>query len=85
MTTYNAYPLSSVDVTDAYLTNAEDKDIEYLLSLDADRLLAGFYEIFDAHRLSIIGNAEHTYMHCKHNTSSKHGHGVFGLHGSFIC
>lgn len=42
MTTYNAYPLSSVDVTDAYLTNAEDKDIEYLLSLDADRLLAGF-------------------------------------------
>lgn len=42
MTTYNAYPLSSVDVTDAYLTNAEDKDIDYLLSLDADRLLAGF-------------------------------------------
>ena len=24
--------------------------------------LAGFYEIFDAHRLSIIGNAEHRYL-----------------------
>ena len=43
-TTYEAYKLSQVDVTDAYLTNAEDKDIEYLLSLDADRLLAGFRE-----------------------------------------
>ena len=42
MTTYNAYDLSAVDVTDTYLTNAEDKDIEYLLSLDADRLVAGF-------------------------------------------
>lgn len=42
MTTYHAYPLSAVDVTDTYLTNAEDKDIEYLLSLDADRLVAGF-------------------------------------------
>lgn len=42
MTTYNAYNLSAVDVTDAYLTNAEDKDIEYLLSLDVDRLVAGF-------------------------------------------
>lgn len=43
-TTYKAYDLNQVDVTDAYLTNAEDKDIEYLLSLDADRLLAGFRE-----------------------------------------
>lgn len=43
-TTYEAYNLNQVDVTDAYLTNAEDKDIEYLLSLDADRLLAGFRE-----------------------------------------
>ncbi|MBP3610264.1 MAG: glycoside hydrolase family 127 protein [Lachnospiraceae bacterium] len=42
--TYQSYPLDKVDVTDAYLTNAEDKDIEYLLSLDADRLLAGFRE-----------------------------------------
>ena len=30
-TTYNAYNLNQVDVTDAYLTNAESKDIEYLL------------------------------------------------------
>lgn len=43
-TTYEAYDLSQVDVTDAYLTNAEDKDIAYLLSLDADRLLVGFRE-----------------------------------------
>lgn len=43
-TTYEAYNLEQVDVTDAYLTNAESKDIEYLLSLDADRLLAGFRE-----------------------------------------
>ena len=42
--TYEAYDLNQVDVTDAYLTNAENKDIEYLLSLDADRLLAGFRE-----------------------------------------
>ncbi len=43
-TTYESYKLNQVDVTDAYLTNAEDKDIEYLLSLNADRLLAGFRE-----------------------------------------
>ena len=43
-TNYNAYQLNQVDVTDTYLTNAENKDIEYLLSLDADRLLAGFRE-----------------------------------------
>ena len=43
-TTYETYKLNQVDVTDAYLTNAEDKDIDYLLSLDADRLLAGFRE-----------------------------------------
>ena len=41
---YSSYALSQVDVLDAYLTNAEDKDIEYLLSLNADRLLAGFRE-----------------------------------------
>lgn len=40
----SSYDLSDVDVTDEYLTNAEDKDIEYLLSLDSDRLLAGFRE-----------------------------------------
>ena len=40
----SSYDLSNVDVTDAYLTNAEDKDIEYLLSLSSDRLLAGFRE-----------------------------------------
>ncbi len=40
----SSYDLWDVDVTDAYLTNAEDKDIDYLLSLDSDKLLAGFRE-----------------------------------------
>ncbi len=40
----SAYDLWDVDVTDAYLTNAETKDIEYLLLLDSDKLLAGFRE-----------------------------------------
>ena len=43
-TTYNAYNLDDVTVTDTYLINAENKDIDYLLSLDADRLLVGFRE-----------------------------------------
>lgn len=38
------YDLSQVQLTDSYLTNAQDKDIEYLLSLDSDKLLAGFRE-----------------------------------------
>ncbi len=44
LTTYESYLLSDVTVTDSYLKNAEEKDIAYLLSLDADRLLAGFRE-----------------------------------------
>lgn len=40
----SAYDLWDVDVTDSYLTNAEDKDIAYLLSLNSDKLLAGFRE-----------------------------------------
>lgn len=40
----SAYSLSQVQLTDSYLTNAESKDIEYLLSLDSDKLLAGFRE-----------------------------------------
>lgn len=39
------FALNQVEVTDAYLKNAFEKEQEYLLSLDADRLLAGFYEI----------------------------------------
>lgn len=38
------YDLGDIAVTDSYLTNARTKDIEYLLKLDADRLLAGFRE-----------------------------------------
>ena len=37
--------LNEVEVTDSYLKNAFRLEKEYLLSLDADRLLAGFYEI----------------------------------------
>jgi len=40
----SAYNLQNIAITDSYLTNAEAKDIEYLLKLDADRLLAGFRE-----------------------------------------
>ena len=39
------FALNEVEVTDAYLKNAYKLEREYLLSLDADRLLAGFYEI----------------------------------------
>lgn len=38
------YPLGSVEVTDDYCVNALQKEIAYLLSLDENRLLAGFYE-----------------------------------------
>ena len=38
------YRLDEVLVKDVYCANAYDKDVAYLLSLDTDRLLAGFYE-----------------------------------------
>lgn len=38
------FPLSAVTMTDDYCTNAFNKEIEYLLSFDTDRLLAGFRE-----------------------------------------
>ena len=37
-----SYALSSVKMTDSYMENALEKEIEYLLSLDPDRLLANF-------------------------------------------
>ncbi|MEK5253531.1 beta-L-arabinofuranosidase domain-containing protein [Paenibacillus sp. FSL F4-0125] len=36
------FDLEQVDVTDPYYVNALNKDIEYLLKLDPDRLLSGF-------------------------------------------
>ena len=41
---YREFGLSDVKVTDGYCVNALKKDVEYLMSLDTDRLLAGFYE-----------------------------------------
>ena len=38
------YRLEKVKLTNAYFDNALQKDVEYLKSLDTDRLLAGFYE-----------------------------------------
>lgn len=38
------FALSDITMTDPYCTNAFDKEIEYLLSFDANRLLAGFRE-----------------------------------------
>ena len=67
----SSYDLWDVDVTDAYLTNAEEKDIAYMLSLDSDRLLAGFRETagldmkgavrYDGWENSLIGG--HTMGH----------------------
>lgn len=37
-----SFPLHTVTITDRYLTNAFEKEVRYLLSLNADRLLAGF-------------------------------------------
>lgn len=39
------FSLNEVEVTEPYLQNAFHLEQEYLLKLDADRLLAGFYEI----------------------------------------
>ncbi len=38
----SGYPLSEIRMTDSYCENALEKEIDYLLSLDTDRLLAGF-------------------------------------------
>ena len=38
------FPLDKVTVTDSYWKNALEKELDYLLSLEADKLLAGFYE-----------------------------------------
>ncbi len=43
-TPFTPFPLSSVEVTDAYCANALEKTTDYLLSLQEGRLLAGFYE-----------------------------------------
>jgi uncharacterized protein len=42
---YNAAKLNQVTVQDAYYVNAFKKEIEYLKSLDIDRLLSGFREV----------------------------------------
>lgn len=39
------FKLNEVELNDAYLSNAFRLEQEYLLNLEADRLLAGFYEI----------------------------------------
>ena len=38
------FPLSDVAMLDSYSTNAFSKELEYLLSFDTNRLLAGFRE-----------------------------------------
>ena len=43
-TKLRALPLGSIVMRDQYLENALDKEIDYLLSLDVGRFLAGFYE-----------------------------------------
>ncbi|MBR6242606.1 MAG: hypothetical protein IKQ90_03820, partial [Ruminococcus sp.] len=38
------FSISDVTMTDDYCTNAFDKEMDYLLSFDTERLLAGFRE-----------------------------------------
>ena len=52
LTTYDAYNLNQVDVTDAYLTNAKSKDIEYLLSFILFTLL--FYNFICHIRYCVV-------------------------------
>ena len=40
---YRFVPLSSVQISDAYCTNAVQKEAAYLMQLDENRLLAGFF------------------------------------------
>ncbi len=40
----NDFSLSAVTLTDSYCANAFEKEVEYLVSFDVDRLLAGFRE-----------------------------------------
>ena len=44
MTKLQALPFGSIMMRDPYLENALEKEIDYLLSLDVGRFLAGFYE-----------------------------------------
>jgi DUF1680 family protein len=44
LTNLESFPLDQVLLTDPYYCNATQKEIEYLLSFDTERLLAGFYE-----------------------------------------
>ena len=44
LTWLDSFSLSDITLKDAYLVNASEKETEYLLSIDADRLLAGFRE-----------------------------------------
>ena len=44
MTKLQALPFGSIVMRDPYLENALEKEIDYLLSLDVGRFLAGFYE-----------------------------------------
>lgn len=38
----NCFGLENVEATDPYMTNAFEKELDYLLSIDDDRMLAGF-------------------------------------------
>ena len=66
-----AFNLSCVKLTDKYSVNALEKEIDYLLSLDTDKLLCGFRETagvdvkgairYDGWENSLIGG--HTMGH----------------------
>ena len=71
LTGLQAYTLGEVTLLDEYLVNAYEKEVEYLLKLDTDRLLAGFRDTagldmkgakrYDGWENSLIGG--HTLGH----------------------
>ena len=43
----NEFDMEQVIITDSYYVNALEKDLNYILSLDVDRLLAGYQAVSD--------------------------------------
>ena len=73
--TIDYYGLDKVAITDAYAVNALDKEIDYLLLLDADRLLADFRE--NAKLPAVSGKTGYT---SELPLGSRWEHGLIGGH-----
>lgn len=64
MSNIKSFLLSEVKLTDAYLVNAFNKEYDYLVSLDTDRLLAGFRDTagLELHGVTRYGGWENTLI-----------------------